>query len=366
MQTGARLMKINGKRILCIAACGAAASLAVVQAIRYLRPPLIVERIEEAEWAFKTLLGEEHSNVWLFRYRGGLADCWLQQDWGGGRGVDIIQTVAMSQECPPWDLKRGIRYGLTLIRDVDSEEGYALELSHWFMIKDGGTYVGQKTLIPIPDPEVRMIRSIRAGDATHNETGLMMWHYLDAEDRIYRQIRLICGRPRAVKLREVGVPAQHSGTANESLPIRSVTDHAPFAPDTPHGTMLGHWKKPEVLPAADSPQFEKALETAWADENCRHMHISPTSMQPVQRNGERGQASPYEVLEQNPEAFWLDIRLTQVTAIPKGGIAVLARVTFSDDRQEMYVTTKQPTSGQHSAIRDNIDTFRRVDNRTDP
>ena len=138
-------------------------------------------------------------------------------------------------------------------------------------------------------------------------------------------------------------------------------------PDTPHGTMIGHWKQPVLFPVAGSTGYEKLVQSAWEDDNCLHLYISRSSMQPVQRSGDRGSPSRYEVLNENPEAFWLDIRYLQPTEIPRGGIAIKARVRFSDDRQEMHIITRQDTPGQqHPEVVESTNTFRRVDDRTRP
>jgi hypothetical protein len=87
-----------------------------------------VERIDDAELGFRTLITGA-DGTWLFRYRGGLVDCWLEED--RDNGVNIIQTVAMSQELKvPFEVDRSFRYGLIFIRESSHDGQQVLELSY--------------------------------------------------------------------------------------------------------------------------------------------------------------------------------------------------------------------------------------------
>jgi hypothetical protein len=126
------------------------AALAVLIVQHCLVPPLTVERIDDAEWGFQTLLAGT-DQAWLFRYRGGLVDCWLEEE--RNNGVNIIQTVAMSQELKvPFEFDRSFRYGLIFIRLSFHEGQQVLELSPRAVHDDGtrSIRIGQKTRLTIP------------------------------------------------------------------------------------------------------------------------------------------------------------------------------------------------------------------------
>ena len=190
-------------RVLRIIAGLAVAALAVVLAQRYLMPPLTVERIDDAERGFQTLLAG-NDQAWLFRYRGGLMDCWLEED--RDNSVNIIQTVAISQELKvPFEVDRSFRYGLIFIKESSRDAQQVLEVSHWavFGHNPPSTLIGQKTLVTIPRGQAAFGVYGTEGRRATPET-LMSWSISETNDGPRREVRLMCGKPKAVIVRGQG------------------------------------------------------------------------------------------------------------------------------------------------------------------
>jgi hypothetical protein len=215
--------------VLGIAAGGSA--LAVLVFIAEMLGRLTVERITDVEWAFQALRGLPGGTnpAWLFRYRGGLVDCWLEEDMESG--LKIKQTVAMSQELKDIFESGGFRYGLFLIEYHPSSA--ALDLSHCAVFAEGTFFphgspevLAPKTrlMLPAQGDRKRAFFLSREGRLA-TPVALLTWAVepkdVESKGRPWPQIRLMCGRLKATDAEAVAVPAQPDGPANGSQPFRS-------------------------------------------------------------------------------------------------------------------------------------------------
>lgn len=121
---------------------------------------------------------------------------------------------------------------------------------------------------------------------------------------------------------------------------------------TPHGALIGHWKqiKPELREGL-SAEIYVARDSAWRVES-----------------GDEPVKVRYEILEQDTQKFTLRQRV-----INERGAKIDFDVRFSDDRQEMYVsTTQRPLSPslapmvRQEGVAISEEVYRRVDDKTSP
>jgi hypothetical protein len=176
------------RRTVRIAAYIALAVLCAVLGNHYLRPGITVERVDDAEWGFRTLGAND---AWLFRYRGGLVDCWMEK--GPEKSPEIQQTLALSQDLK--DLSAGFKYGLIFLKRSSHQGEATLELSHWAVIANG-TMIGKTAVVRIPEENTRT--GVAVGPQNGRQIApavLMMWAF-ESESVPWPQVRLMCGKPR--------------------------------------------------------------------------------------------------------------------------------------------------------------------------
>lgn len=202
-----------------IVACVVVAILTVALALHFREPPLTVERIEDAEWAFKTLLGDTNfiQPAWLFRYRGGLVDCWLEER--STNGLNITQTVPISQDVRKYtEISGPLRYGLILVRATLVDGRQAVELSHVAFFRGHSTLPSQKTLVIIPGSEGESSFAAGGFFPSAHAKGLLTWTFWepDPDHRVNRFVTLMCGRPKVAAVQTPGAPAEPSAGMNKS------------------------------------------------------------------------------------------------------------------------------------------------------
>ena len=136
---------------------------------------------------------------------------------------------------------------------------------------------------------------------------------------------------------------------------------------TPRQVMIGHWQNVGTKDVADNPNYKSTTDAPVGG----HLFVSGAEAWRVEP-GERPVKVRYEVVEENLQDFWLDMRAT-----PEQGKTAFSRVSFSPDRQVMYVTTRVDIGegfplDMASRIRSQIGgatsttTYKRIDDRTVP
>ena len=96
-----------------------------------------MERVEDADFAL-AVVGVEG---WLFRYSGGLIDCWFEEDADGNK--TILESIPISTEITPLFYKgsppREFKHGLVFVRQLSGDQGDIWEVSHrWDLLMEGG------------------------------------------------------------------------------------------------------------------------------------------------------------------------------------------------------------------------------------
>jgi hypothetical protein len=135
----------------------------------------------------------------------------------------------------------------------------------------------------------------------------------------------------------------------------------------PRRTILGHWIDVGTKHVADNPAYRSTTD----DTGGGHLYISQSEAWRVEP-GEAAVRMKYNVAEENPTEYWLDMCLTA-----KDGTKIYSRVSFSPDRQQMYVTTRHDLgrglpADIASTVRSQVGgsttttTYKRVDDQTAP
>jgi hypothetical protein len=152
-----------------------------------------VERVNDVEWAFRTLGADQ---AWLFRYHGGLVDCWLEK--GPEKSPEILQTVGLGKELElrgGKDRSVGFKSGLIFVKRSSQQGKDTLEISHWAVVANGTT-IGKTTVVPIPYQNTRTVFLVGPPNARRAPAELMRWSF-ESQSVPWPELRLMCGRPRS-------------------------------------------------------------------------------------------------------------------------------------------------------------------------
>jgi len=136
---------------------------------------------------------------------------------------------------------------------------------------------------------------------------------------------------------------------------------------TPRRAVIGHWQDVGTKSMADNPNYISTMD----DKGGCQLYVSVAEAWRAEP-GQMPVRVTYDVVEENLQEFWLDMRVTT-----GDGTTVFSRVSFSPDRQTMFVTTRHDLgrglpSDMALAVRSQIGgststtTYKRIDDRTKP